>query len=61
VTGLKDKFVDVLMDRQPVRAIGVAHALMRPFVDPGCFPIRPSMCCENSATITNQHGRATSL
>ena len=64
MTGLKDKFVDVLMDRQPVRAIGVAHALMRPFVDPAGFPVRLSHVsrefCNNYQSVLPQFRRNAS-
>jgi hypothetical protein len=43
VAGLKDKLIDVLIGCQPLRTLGMAHGLMRPFVDPSGFPVRCSM------------------
>jgi predicted alpha/beta-fold hydrolase len=43
VAGLKDQFIDFLEICQMIRAKGVSHSLLNPFLDAGRFPIGGAM------------------
>jgi hypothetical protein len=51
VAGLKDQFIDFLEICQMIRAKGVSHSLLNPFLDAGRFPIGGAMLAKFLARI----------